>query len=322
MAQSRRSLLAAVGAALSTAVAGCPGDADTTPEQSPDPSSGTGEQTARPPGRTAAAASTPTPTPGPVVLDPGETHATADGWSLTVAAVAVRIGVVERGTTHPDPRWGEGSQFVTATIRASGDGAPDPAELRFACRTDTATQPRAIPVVPESDDGGPGARVAFEVPADPAPSAGALVWSPAGGPEVRWTLAAEHLDAVARPPAFDLESFRVADAPGEAVAATLTVANRGDGDGVFLAEVGDAALSDQGELRVAVPAGDRRTVTRRIPAGVADGSRTYVLRWRETVIERTVRERGRTATATETAAGGTATAGPAERTATTATPDS
>jgi len=301
MQRSRRALLAAFGTTLSTAVAGCPGEADTTPESTPPPdaSTETAAPTAEPPERTGAAASTPTR--GPVVLDPGETHATADGWSLTVAAVEVRVGVVERGTTHPDPRWGEGSQFVTATLRASGDGAPDPAELGLTCRTDTATVTRAIPVVPEADEEDPGAHLAFEVPTDPAPSAGALVWSPADGPEVRWTLTDDHLDAIARPPAFDLESFRVADAPGEAVAATLTVANRGDGDGVFLAEVGNAALSDQGEVRVAVPAGERRTATRRIPAGTADdgGPQTYVLRWRETVIERTIDESEPTATTAE-----------------------
>ncbi|MFB6141255.1 MAG: hypothetical protein ABEJ26_12580 [Halosimplex sp.] len=77
---------------------------------------------------------------------------------------------------------------------------------------------------------------------------------------------------------------------------TLTVANGGEGDGVFLAEVGDPAMSDQPEVAFAVPAGETRTATRRVRVHAeGDEAATVVLRWRGVRLERTLRAETATA---------------------------
>lgn len=302
MSPSRRVLLAAFGAALAAPVAGCSESDSTADEQSPtaEPSptpepTRTGRTTG-----TASVAGSPASTgtaSGPVTLDPGEAYATDAGWSVAVENLAVRASVVEHGPTHWDPRWTEGGQFVAADLVVRGDGGPDPADLPVACRTDTVDGAGRVFVAADSNRDDRRQRVAFPVPASPEPTDGAVVWTPEAGPEVRWRLPDAVLAAVARPPAFELREFAVEHAPGDEVDVTLTVANAGEGDGTFLAEVGAAAMSDQGEVTVDVSAGETRTVTRRVyvETDAADET-TVVLRWRGETLERTV---GPAATATD-----------------------
>ncbi|MFB6141254.1 MAG: hypothetical protein ABEJ26_12575 [Halosimplex sp.] len=227
MNRSRRALLAALGAAVVTPVAGC-SDAESGPATAPETPtharSATGAQTASP-ARSRTGSATPTETatrPGTagtelVVLSPGESYAASGGWSLTVEHVAVANAVVEFGTTHPNPRWSEDGQIVAADLVVSGEDAPDPADLRVACRTDVGGTSGRFFVAADSNRDDRRQRVGFEVPSAPAPSEGAIVWSPEGGPTVRWTLSDAHLAAVARPPDLRLERFAVADAPGDEV---------------------------------------------------------------------------------------------------------
>ncbi|MFC7141064.1 hypothetical protein ACFQMA_14665 [Halosimplex aquaticum] len=300
MDRSRRALLAAFGTALSASVAGCPetsGDAATA-EPTPDPSQPAETPTAEPDPATRANTTTRTgtSTPAPVTLAPGESYVTADGWDLTVENLAVRRAVVEYGPTHWDPDWADGGQFVVADLVVAGDGAPDPADptdLRVACQTDTTDGTGRTFVVADSNADDIRQRLGFTVPASPAPAEGAIVWSPADGPEVRWALPDPLLAEIARLPEFDLRGFEVENVPGDEIAVTLTVANVGVGDGTFLAEVGHAAMSDQPELTVEVPAGETRTVTRRVPFQNVwndsdDEPATVVLRYREKRLERTV----------------------------------
>ncbi|WP_415379333.1 hypothetical protein [Halosimplex sp. TS25] len=310
MDRSRRALLAALGTALSASIAGCSGpesDADTagrTPDRSqPSETPATRTETAT---RTNAATQTETTAPGPVTLEPGESYATDTGWELTVERVAVQIAVVEYGPTHWDPNWAEEGQFVVADVAVSGEDAPDPADLHVTCRTDAADGSGPVFVAADSNDDDVRQRIGFEVPASPAPAAGAIVWTPDDGPEVRWVLSDDRLATIARPPEFDLREFGVENAPGDEVAVTLTVANTGAGDGTFLAEVGDAAMSDQPELAVEVPAGETRTVTRRVRFQNVwndgdDEPATVVLRYRETRMERTLEAADGTATDSQTA---------------------
>lgn len=291
MNPSRRAVLSALGTALSASLAGCPETENGT---------GTSEPTPRPmQSRTSSTTQGEPTTPGPVELDPGDSYTTDAGWSLTVDDVAVRIAVVDTGTTHPDPVWAEDGQFVVADFTVEGSDAPDPANLNVTCRVDTGDALGWTYVDADGPRDERRQRIGFEVPSSPAPTAGAVVWTPDQGPDVRWTLSEATLTSLAQPPEFDLQSFSVADAPGDEVDATLTVANVGDGDGVFLAEVGPAAMSDQGEVEFAVPAGETRTVTRRVRAeSPNDGPTRVVLQWRDTKIERTI---GPSVTTTATA---------------------
>lgn len=293
MNRSRRAALRTLGIALSASLAGCLGTengrASTTQLTSETKTPRKSEAT----------------TPGPVELDPDDSYSTDASWSLTVDDVAVRIAVVDTGTIHPDPVWAEDGQFVVADFTVEGRDAPDPANLNVTCRVDTGDALGWTYVDADGPRDESSQPIGFEVPSSPAPTAGAIVWAPDEGPEVRWTLSEATLANLARLPEFELKSFSVADAPGDEVDATLTVANVGDGDGVFLAEVGAGAMSDQPEVEIAVPAGETRTVTRRVLAGSPNGGPTrVVLRWRDTKIERTV-EPSETTTATAQTQSGT-----------------
>lgn len=230
---------------------------------------------------------------GSASLAPGETYETGRGWSLTVGTVRVRDGVVAVGSTHPDPLYAdEGEQFVVADATVAGDGAPDPGDLDLFAETDTRQESRGRYVRTDPDERGRRQRYAFPVPASPRPEEGAVVWRPPDADPVRWTLPETVLNAVAAPPRFELHEFEVDDAPGDDVEVKLTVGNTGEGDGLFLAEVGHAAVSDQPEVRVGVAVGEIVTARRRVWAPF-DGrdELPVVLRWRGGTVRRTVTRR-------------------------------
>lgn len=227
---------------------------------------------------------------GTASLAPGETYEKPEGWSLTVENVAVQNTVVEFATTHPDPVYGNGEQFVVADAVVTG-AAPDPADLNVFVRTDTLDGSGRVYVRADSNEDDVRQRFGFPVPVSPTASQGAIVWEPDEGQTVRWELSAKMLKTIARPPEFELHEFEVEDVPGDKVEATLTVENTGEGDGTFVAEVGDAMISDQPEVFVDVPAGETVTVTRKVWAEFRDRKElTVVLRWRGEKLERTVQE--------------------------------
>lgn len=240
-------------------------------------------------------ATTDDPTPpsdGPVRRAPGERHATADGWSLTVSVVGVRHGVVRFGTVHSDPLWESGAQFVVADAVVDGDGAPAPADLRLFARTDTLDRSDRHYVHAGRTAGAGRQRFGFPVPTDPAPARAAVVWRPDEGPAVRWDLDDASVRALGAAPAFDVESFdapRTAAPDGE-FETTLTVRNDGDRDGRFLAEVGNARASDQPQVAVDVPVGEVVTAAPTVRAHFDDrGDLPVVLRWEGGTERRTVR---------------------------------
>lgn len=280
---TRRALLATLGGVF-PALAGCLGGGDA-------PATATVSPTAAP--RTTTR--TPTATPAePVTRSLGESYETAAGWAVTVGNAAVRKAVVELGGAHYDPVYADG-QYVVTDVTVEGDGAPDLSGANVFVRTDALDRSERRYVADERNaDHARNAdrvrrRFAFPVPISPAPAEGAVVWRSEARPAVRWTLPADLLAAVARPPAFDLRGFEVRDVSGEEIGVTLTIANTGSGDGTFLAEVGDAAVSDQPEVSVDVPAGETVTATRRVSAFGDRDELTVVLRWRDERLERTVR---------------------------------
>lgn len=279
----RRTLLVAGLSAL----AGCGFAGETTGDATP------GTATPSP---TPAETPTRTGTPATIRLSPGETYETDAGWTVTVRGIRVQRYVVQHGTAHPKQRWRPRAQFATAAVAVAGTDDRGPTDLDLAAETDV-TAGRSDRLLLAGDGTAAGTeRFGFPVPFSPAPSSGGIVWRRADTPAVRWEFGPDHVDALARPPAFEVRGFDLPDgaADGDRVPATVTVANVGDRDGTFRAGLGNAAMSAQPLVAVDVPAGERVEHTHELRARFRDGAElTVVLRWHDwwdpTQLERTVR---------------------------------
>lgn len=270
---SRRAFL---GALATLPLAGCFDDSRSGTATSSTPTSGpTTDGTATPPATQSE----------PILRQPGEAYE-ANDIAVTIENLAVRHGMVTFGSVHPDPVWKEGSQFVLASVAVEGN--EDPANLDVTVTADTlAERPaRYYGFIPEPSES--VQPMGFPVPTVPAPSNAALVWH--GPREVRWPLSDELVRKLGRAPEFSLERFQVPEsaAPGTSLDVTLEVANSGDRNGRFLAELGNAAMSDQPEIEVSVPAGETTTATRSVDARFSEGEMTVLLRWERGVQRQTV----------------------------------
>ncbi|MCT9098222.1 hypothetical protein [Haloarchaeobius sp. HME9146] len=294
LASSRRRFLQTVGSALVIGTAGCLSDrspgTDTEPQTSSEPVAET-------------TSGTTTTQPEAVTLAAGEPYDSQAGWSVVVDHVSVQRCYVEFGTTHTDPRCGETTQFVVATVRVSGADAPDPATLDIGVESslqDDETYRRRNYAVGENDEDEVAQTYAFPVPFDPAPTAASIVWRAEDGqqPTVRWELSEPHLQRLANPPQFEVRAFDMPahTSEGEQLSVSVTVANVGARDGTFIAELGDAAMSDQPEIAIEVPEDESVTETFAVDARFSQRDEmTVVLRWGDDTLTRTV-TRGTTTT--------------------------
>lgn len=292
---SRRAFLAAC-AALS---AGCldrssGGDGDSTPDTigSPTPSdrrTTSGERTSPgPPSETPS--TTPdeeTPPPNPTVDADAHTVTlgeTVDG--VTVANTRLQVAVVTYGT-HSDVRYVDGGQFLIVRVSSEAKsvrGLRLGAVTGASARLSDARRLNRRELSPTESD------VAFPLPVAETDSA-AVVWHRPDERDVRWELPDDVVADLADAPDFEVRSFEVPDVAkdGEVIEATVEVVNVGDQDGTFIAELGSAAISDQGEVSVEVPAGETVALTSNVDADFGESDElTVVLRWRETV-RRTVK---------------------------------
>lgn len=261
---SRRALL---GTLATLPVTGCLGlfDDTSTPTATPtDPA-------------TPTPTATPSPTPSePAIRQPGEAYV-ADDVGMTVSDLAVRHGMVTFTGAHPDPTWVDGAQFLLAAVTVAGERNPADIDVTATADTLAGRPDRSLGFAPDAADS--VQPVGFAVPTDAAISEAAVVWH--GPREVRWPVPADLVAKLGRAPEFSLEDIR---APGTAregadIEVELDVANTGDRDGHFLAELGNDAISDQPEIEVAVPAGETVTATRTVEARFFDGEMRVVLRW-------------------------------------------
>lgn len=227
-------------------------------------------------------------TTSPASLAPGERYTTDEGFTVTVDAVAVHLAVVEFGTVHDNPLYRTDAQFVVADVTVDGDDPPDPVDLPVFLATDTLEEQSRRYVAAASNDDG-RQRFGYPVPTSNAPESGDIVWTRPEARDVRWELSAETLSAIARAPAFEVKAFGAETVSGEEVELSLTVENVGERDGRFLAEAGDAGLSDQPEIEVPVPEGETVTATRRVSASFGGREElSVVLRWDGNERSRTV----------------------------------
>ncbi|MEF8800361.1 MAG: hypothetical protein V5A38_04255 [Halolamina sp.] len=233
---------------------------------------------------TTAASRSPTTDAG---LEPGESY-TTDGGEVVVADPAVRNSIVSRSvagsSTHPDVGAHKGAQFLV--VRLSGAPAEE-----FAVEADgqAIDGNRYEPIEPDAG------LTAFQVTVIEADTA-AVVWT--GGDEpVRWELPDPVVDAIGKLPKFELREFTMSDSvsPGEPIETTLTVANVGERDGRFLAELGAVVMSDVGEVWFDVPQGETVTAEFSLTPSIytpMDGSGdelTVVCDWGSDRAERTVK---------------------------------
>lgn len=226
----------------------------------------------------------PTVDPDAVAVPLGET---VDG--VTVADTRLRPAVVVHGV-HSDVRYpDEGQQFLLVRVSVDGD-APRPG--RFGAVTAASAT-----LSDGFDASSPGssadeADLAFPLSVG-ATDAAAVVWSRPTERDVRWELPDAVVSDLADAPSFEVRAFEVPDTASEeeSVEVCVVVANVGDEDGTFLAELGSDAVSDQSEARLHVPAGETATLRTAVTVRFFDSEEAgIVLRWRET-LRRTVTRR-------------------------------
>lgn len=224
-------------------------------------------------------------------LEPGQTH-TAFGTSVTVSAPRVRKMVVEFTGVHTDVIAFEGLQFLVVDVSTNAPSAWSldldvAVDGQRAPAADRAARSYRVSTVASRRERQP---LAFPVPADPDPRSAAVVWTRTGV-AVRWDLGPDLVEDLGLEPRFTVESFEVPPEVREDIdfTATVTVSNTGERDGWFVAEVGDAALSDQSEFSVRVPMG--ATVSHDVETQVyasAGNEAAVVLRWPGRTMERPV----------------------------------
>ena len=294
----RRQLLSALGASA-LPFAGCVGTNGTGTTERPvttrttDEVTTTGDDTATEDGTTTTAE-----LPRPTTCEAGESFQTADDRTVTVRSIRVQKTALVQGT-HLDPVTERRRQFVVADVSVSdaenlrdlavgtvfgvvADGERLDAEVRY-------------PVVPASGDlDVHGTLVGFLVPAPLDADTAAIAWyGYSDDPQMQWSLGDRCLDALARPPEFEVRGFETPDKVHRhsEFETTLTVANVGSGDGTFVAELGATTISDTPEVFVEVPKGETVTAKRTVdPYYLEDADElTVVLNWGEDRLKRTVK---------------------------------
>lgn len=197
-------------------------------------------------------------------LDLGEPYEHPDGWSVTLSNARV-LKIALRAGTHLDPVAFSGGQYVVVEVAAGGDAngpdtagvLPDPAG--FDVTLDGAD---AAPDGTGVWNGYPGTATddvgTAAVPVATAESVQAAVRWQAPEESVEWRLDADHREAIAHEPAFEVREFAVPEAVehGASFDASLTVANVGERDDRFLAELGATTISDTPEFEFVVPTGE------------------------------------------------------------------
>lgn len=231
----RRRYLALVGASTSAgvgALAGCighsPGDGETvTPTET----------------------ATRTPSPAPRRVPMGRSLTVGD-TRLTVGNPRVRKGVFGIGMHDPRVEATAG-QFVVADVTVDGRSPDRLDEVTVASVAGGSVLPGGEGVATIHDG-----VFAFPFPAEHHDSA-AIGWQTEKR-TVYWTLPGTVRDALAAEPTFRIDGFALPRRDGELLL-ELTVANDGDRDGRFIAEVSILNFSRNGTIEFPVPAGGSRT---------------------------------------------------------------
>lgn len=273
VSRNRRTVLASVGGAL-VPLAGCLGtDGTGTPSTDSTPSEVSATDEA-------------------LRFDPG---------SLSLGVTDVRKLVIADRGPWADLKTGGGQYVVFDLVKPDGSSLMDAYgfeyELPLAVELDgTRFGPDAVPVVdvePNRDPTDPESiddhLVGVPIPTGQV-DAGSVIWV-GSEQDVRWELPPEVFPHISDAPRFEIRTFepRPTDAGGFEL--DLTVANTGDRDGVWLAQVSIRAANDISDVfGYSIPVGStiHRTVRPRVlAAGFVSGTVTIQF-WSSTSYERTV----------------------------------
>lgn len=214
--------------------------------------------------------------------------ATVDDRTVTLEAVSatrfLRTGLASAHTTITAER---DRQYVVAALSVEGETSLSRTRAAARLLVDgDASAPVRETVLPFEEP----THVGFALPAPVDVDELALEWR-SDGDRARWRVPDRVPGQLRSPPDFEVQRFELPETavPGEAVSATLAVENVGDGDGTFWTELGALTLSDQPEIALEVPVGERTTTTRAVDLYADDGSVAVELDWGWDRIERTVR---------------------------------
>ncbi|MDS0242248.1 MULTISPECIES: hypothetical protein [unclassified Haloferax] len=189
-----------------------------------------------------------------------ESIQTDQGWSLSVTNTRVRKCVIQTNTVHSNPACGQGTQYLLVDVETSGSDAPSASTLNIGFDF-AGKYIEAQPLDSRSNQKSMVATYAVTVDVSSAPSGATIVWQGERDEQARWAVPKETVTKLSSSPEFHIESFEAPDtaADGQEVEVLITVANQGDRDGRFIAELGDAALSDQPEISIEVKKGESVT---------------------------------------------------------------
>lgn len=231
MTPTRRSVLTALGTAVSAA--GC---LSPTPADHP----------------TATGSATPTSSPDARRVRMGRT-VTVGTTEMTVENPRVRKAVVTQGLAHTHV-VADAGQFVVVDVTVDGEPPDRPIDpdLRAVVDRTTISGSDPLPTV------GAASRYAFPFPAEHHDSA-SIKWA-TGTSNVRWELPPSIAETLAREPVFVVTEFRAPHRNGRRVL-ELSVANEGDRDGRFAARASFEGFSGGSVLTFPVPAGKTRSYT-------------------------------------------------------------
>ncbi|MFB6160799.1 MAG: hypothetical protein ABEJ61_06440 [Haloferacaceae archaeon] len=168
---------------------------------------------------------------------------------VTVGSPRVRKAVTTLGVHEPRV-LAEAGQFVVADVRVDGSTPDRLDDVALRSSVGGTPLPDGDPL-PALDEGG----FAFPFPAERHETA-AVRWA-TDERAVSWGLPATTRDALAREPRFSVEELAVPSRDGRLVL-ELTVANDGERDGRFLAEVSMEAFSGREVVEFSVPVGASR----------------------------------------------------------------
>ena len=241
----RRRYLALIGAGVGS-FGGCVGR--------PPGGSGTGAPTGtNTPSESPVSEPTTTPTPDGTRVPVGES-VEAGGLPMTVSNPRVRKGVFAMGVHGPAVRAADG-QFVVVDVTVDGE-APD----LLQCGTPRSSVESELVPEGQAVSTTTGGVYAVPFPAE-RQEAAAVAWE-TDSRTVRWTFPGGIRDTLPRVPRFHVEEMDIVRRDGQLVL-ELTVANEGEREGVFIAEVSQRAFSGNDVVSFSVPAGESRMYTGR-----------------------------------------------------------
>ena len=211
----------------------------------------------------------------------------AGGRSITVGNARVQESIEEFTGAWVQLATVPHSQFVVVDVRTGGAELPRSNEFIVQVDGQPTTADRTY-VVSDDRSNESSETYAFPVEIDPAPESVEVVWEPK---QVRWEIGSGVVDEIPNAPQFEVRSF---SAPAETergtdVTLSVTVANVGEANGTFRAELGPTSYSHVGIIAVDIPRGETVTYEDSFKGYLEDESAvSYYLDWGEDGLVRTV----------------------------------